>query len=57
MPESYNNYFEPFVGGGVVLFGLQSATATVNDINGDLQEISSKSLKAIRVAPGGVFVY
>ena len=36
MPERYNNYFEPFVGGGAVLFGLQPNTATVNDINGEL---------------------
>ena len=33
MPESYNHYFEPFVGGGAVLFGLQPEAATVNDIN------------------------
>lgn len=36
MPESYNHYFEPFVGGGAVLFGLQPEAATVNDINGEL---------------------
>ncbi len=33
MPEKYNNYFEPFVGGGAVLFGLLPANALVNDIN------------------------
>lgn len=33
MPEKYNNYFEPFVGGGAVIFELQPANAQINDIN------------------------
>lgn len=33
MPEKYNNYFEPFVGGGAVTFELQPANALINDIN------------------------
>ena len=33
MPESYNNYYEPFVGGGAVMFDLQPETAVINDIN------------------------
>ena len=33
MPETYNNYFEPFVGGGAVLFKLQPDNAVINDIN------------------------
>lgn len=33
MPEQYNNYFEPFVGGGAVTFGLLPANALINDIN------------------------
>ena len=33
MPEKFNNYFEPFVGGGAVIFGLQPANARINDIN------------------------
>ena len=33
MPEKYNNYYEPFVGGGAVLFELQPANALINDIN------------------------
>lgn len=36
MPESYNNYFEPFVGGGAVVFELLPANALINDINGAL---------------------
>jgi len=33
MPEKYNNYYEPFVGGGAVLFGLSPNHASINDIN------------------------
>lgn len=33
MPEKYNNYYEPFVGGGAVMFELLPAKALINDIN------------------------
>ncbi|MCI8314939.1 MAG: Dam family site-specific DNA-(adenine-N6)-methyltransferase [Lachnospiraceae bacterium] len=33
MPEKYNNYYEPFVGGGAVIFELLPANALINDIN------------------------
>lgn len=33
IPCSYNQYYEPFVGGGAVLFGLLPATAVINDVN------------------------
>lgn len=33
MPEQYNHYYEPFVGGGAVFFELQPPGATINDIN------------------------
>lgn len=33
MPEKYNHYFEPFVGGGAVTFELLPANALINDIN------------------------
>jgi DNA adenine methylase len=33
MPKQYNNYFEPFVGGGAAIFELQPANALINDIN------------------------
>lgn len=36
MPQSYNNYFEPFVGGGAVVLELLPANALINDINGAL---------------------
>ena len=36
MPEKYNNYFEPFVGGGAVAFGVLPERALINDINKSL---------------------
>lgn len=33
MPETYNRYFEPFVGGGAVVFGIRPSKALINDIN------------------------
>ncbi|MDO5303077.1 MAG: DNA adenine methylase [Clostridia bacterium] len=36
MPLNYNNYYEPFVGGGAVLFGIQPDCAVINDLNASL---------------------
>ena len=36
MPAEYNNYYEPFFGGGAVLFNLIEGPATVSDINQEL---------------------
>ncbi|GAA6374840.1 DNA adenine methylase [Firmicutes bacterium i23-0019-B6] len=36
MPQTYNNYYEPFIGGGAVLFELQPEAAVINDINASL---------------------
>ena len=33
MPEKYNKYYEPFVGGGAVTFELLPKDAVINDIN------------------------
>lgn len=47
MPEKYNNYFEPFVGGGAVAFELLPEKALINDINKAL----INAYKQICVAP------
>ena len=36
MPEQFNNYYEPFVGGGAVTFELLPENAVINDINKSL---------------------
>lgn len=36
IPSDYNRYYEPFVGAGAVLFGLQPSKAVINDTNAEL---------------------
>ena len=36
LPESFNTYYEPFLGGAAVLFDLNPTNAVVNDINPEL---------------------
>ena len=36
IPKQYNKYFEPFVGGGAVLFDLQPTLARISDVNAEL---------------------
>ena len=36
VPPSFNRYFEPFVGGGALLFELQPQKAVISDINEEL---------------------
>ncbi len=36
MPANYNNYFEPFIGGGAVLLDIAPTSAIINDINTEL---------------------
>ncbi len=48
MPEKYNDYYEPFIGGGAVIFELLPANALINDINKAL----INAYKQIRNVPG-----
>ena len=36
LPETFNRYFEPFVGGGALLFKLQPKALSINDSNEEL---------------------
>lgn len=39
VPSNFNTYFEPFFGGGALLFNLMPNNAHVNDINNDLMSL------------------
>ncbi len=36
MPEKYNHYYEPFIGGGALLFHVKPNKFTINDFNSEL---------------------
>ncbi len=36
MPKKYNHYFEPFIGGGALLFNVAPKNFTINDFNSEL---------------------
>lgn len=39
MPKKYETYFEPFVGGGALLFSLHPQNAVINDFNSSLMNV------------------
>lgn len=45
LPNTYNDYYEPFIGGGAVLFGIQPQKAKINDINKQLINIYNQLKK------------
>lgn len=51
MPENYENYFEPFIGGGALFFELAPKVAIINDFNSELincyQQIKDNPLELI----------
>ncbi len=42
LPHSYNRYFEPFIGGGALLFALEPKEPIINDINQELINLYSQ---------------
>ncbi len=50
VPHMYNNYYEPFVGGGAVLFTISPQQAFINDINRQLMNLYMQ----LRVAANSV---
>lgn len=41
LPKKFNNYFEPFIGGGALFFDLEPKNATISDYNKDLINLYS----------------
>ena len=45
MPDDYNRYYEPFIGGGALLLDVQPQNAVINDVNAQLLNVY-RQLKA-----------
>ena len=50
LPDKYNTYYEPFVGGGAVVFALCPERAVINDINGSLVNL----YRQIKLSPEAI---
>ena len=50
LPENYHTYYEPFVGGGAVLFALCPECAVINDINCSLVNL----YRQIKLSPEAI---
>lgn len=53
LPATYNEYYEPFVGGGAIVFYLEANHAYINDLNSELinmyKQIKIRPCKLIRL--------
>lgn len=52
MPDTYNRYYEPFIGGGALLLDVQPKNAVINDTNGQLLNV----YRQLKVNPEAVIV-
>ena len=52
MPDTYNRYYEPFIGGGAMLLNLHPYNPVINDINGELINV----YRQIKMNPESVIV-
>ena len=52
MPDTYNRYYEPFIGGGALFFDVQPENAVINDVNQQLLNVYHQ----LKINPEAVIV-